>query len=113
MAIPAKISTLINRLNQEIEQTEQEAIQGLDLVRASLSRFPDNAVLLQFYAAFSNVLLFVEIYRQRVQSTVELLAAVDVPIEVVQEAGEDLATILGNVLEVKINAGRLKMRLES
>ncbi len=61
---------------------------------------------------FSSLPLSVISYYQRVQSTVELFTAVDVPIEVVQEAGEDLATIPGNVLEVKINAGRRKMRLE-
>lgn len=113
MPIPSEILALINRLNQELEQTEQDATEGLNLVRQRLSRFPDNLVLTQFFAALSNILIFVEIYRGRIQSIVERISPEDVPSEIIQESGEDLGIILGRVLEVKINANRLKTRLEN
>ena len=50
MPIPPDIQALINRLNQEINETEQEAIKGLNLVRPILSLFPDNAILVQYFA---------------------------------------------------------------
>ncbi|XWK91003.1 MAG: hypothetical protein U7127_13445 [Phormidium sp.] len=37
----------------------------------------------------------------------------NVPTEIIQDAGEELATMLGVVLEVKINANRLKADLEN
>lgn len=43
MAIPSEIQALIDRLNQELNETEQEATEGLSLTRQNLSRFPDNA----------------------------------------------------------------------
>lgn len=49
MTIPANISILIERLNQKIDSIEQDATEGLRLVRPSLSLFPDNAILLQFF----------------------------------------------------------------
>lgn len=39
-------------LNQELNLVEQEAIAGLDIVRAILNRFPDNAILIQFFCLF-------------------------------------------------------------
>ncbi|MCL1463182.1 MULTISPECIES: hypothetical protein [Argonema] len=113
MPIPSQILALIDRLNQELEQTERDATEGLNLVRQRLSRFPDNVVLTQFFAALSNILLFVEIYRGRIQSIVDRISPENVASEIIQEAGEDLGIILGRVLEVKINANRLKTRLEN
>ncbi|MFB2920324.1 MULTISPECIES: hypothetical protein [Aerosakkonema] len=113
MPIPSEILALIDRLNQELEQTERDATEGLSLARQRLSRFPDNIVLTQFFAALSNILLFVEIYRGRIQSIVDRISPENVPNEIIQEAGEDLGIILGRVLEVKINANRLKTRLEN
>lgn len=40
MPIPPRISALIDRLNQELNQTEQEAIEGVNLVRPLLPLFP-------------------------------------------------------------------------
>lgn len=113
MPIPLEILALVDRLNQELEQTEQDATEGLNLARQRLSRFPDNFMLTQFFASLSNILLFVEIYRGRIQSIVDRISPEDVPTEIIQEAGEDLGIILGRVLEVKINANRLKTRLEN
>jgi ABC-type transporter Mla subunit MlaD len=102
MAIPSTLQNLIAQLNQELAQTEQEATKGLNLVRELLSRFPDNALLTQFFASFNNVLLFVDIYKRQTQDIVNLLSTNDVTVEEIQEAGEDLGSILGRVLEARI-----------
>ncbi len=112
MPIPSEIRELADRLNQELEQTERDTTEGLNLVRQRLSIFPDNDILIQFFGSLSNILFAVEIYRGRIQRIVERLSPADVPPEVIREAGEDLGLILGRVLEVKINANRLKSRLE-
>ncbi|MBC6421699.1 MAG: hypothetical protein GDA43_09090 [Hormoscilla sp. SP5CHS1] len=44
---------------------------------------------------------------------VEQLSTDDVPASVIQEVGEDLGIMLGRVTEAKINANRLKNRLEN
>ncbi|MFB2918407.1 hypothetical protein ACE1CB_08120 [Aerosakkonema sp. BLCC-F2] len=113
MAIPPEIAVLIDQLNQELNWTEREATEGLNLTRSLLSRFPNNVVLIQFFASLGNILIFVESYRRRIQLTVEPLLPVNVPTEIIQDAGEELATMLGVVLEVKINASRLKTDLEN
>lgn len=81
--------------------------QGASLVRALLSRFPDNVRLIQFFSFFSNALLFIEISRRRVQALVERVSAPDVVGEEIQVVGEDLATLLGRVLEAKISSRRI------
>ena len=67
MSIPPEIATFVDRLNQEFDDTEQEATEGVNLVRPLLSRFPDNVRLIQFFTFFNNALLFVEISRRRMQ----------------------------------------------
>lgn len=59
-----------------------------------------------------NALLFVEISRRRIQAIVERVSAPDVTAEEIQEAGEDLVTLLDRVLEVKMSGGRLLDILE-
>lgn len=111
MAIPAKIIALIDRLNQELDQTEQEATEGLNLARAALSRFPDNTMLIGLFAYLNNALLFVDYSRADIQTTVDNISPADVPAEIIQETGEGLAELLGRILEVKINVNRIKTRL--
>ena len=104
---------LIDQLNQELEQTEQATTEGLNLVRPILLIFEDNAILMQFFAALSNVLLFVETYKGRVPIAVNRLSVVNVTTEEIQEVAEDLATMLGVVLETKIRVERIITRLEN
>lgn len=113
MPLPPEISPLIDRLSQELEETESAASTGLNLLRPILSRFPDNATLIQFFAYFNTALFFTVDSRRRIQITVESISLADVTREEIQEAGEDLGNLLGRVLEVKINAIRLKSRLEN
>jgi hypothetical protein len=112
MPIPPKIRQLSHQINQELEKIEQDATEGLNITKLYLSQFPDNTLLLQFFATFSNMLLFVEIYRRRVQTTLEQLDIANIPLEIIQETGEDLGMILGQVLEARINVKTLKNRLK-
>ncbi|AFY75969.1 hypothetical protein Ple7327_0522 [Pleurocapsa sp. PCC 7327] len=102
MPIPPELVDLVNRLNQELDETEREATEGLNLLRPLLSRFPSNVRLIQFFAFFNNGLLFIDISRRRIQAIVERFLAFDVTAEEIQETGEDLSTLLGQILEAKI-----------
>jgi len=102
MPIPSQIRALIDRLNQELDEIEQEIVQGLTQVRQVISLFGDNPILIKFFSTLNNALLFVEISRRRVQITVNRIVPVNVTVEEIQEAGEDLGTELGRVLEVKV-----------
>lgn len=113
MATPSELVEIVNRLNREFDLTEKDASEGLSLVRALLSRFPDNDILIQFFASFSNILLFVQTYRQRVQVMVARILPDGADRGVVQTTGEELSTLMGQVLEVRINVSRLKSRLEN
>lgn len=112
MPIPSEIAALVDQLNQELNQTEQEATEGVNLIRPLLSRFPDNIRLIQFFTFFNNALLFIEISRIRIQAIVERISAPDVIAEEIQEVGEDLGTLLGRVLETKIGSRRIIRILE-
>ena len=112
MPIPSEIQALVDRLNEELNEIEQDATVALNLVRQKLSLFPDNEILMQFFGALNNILLFAEINRGRIQSIVKRISPDDVSNEVVQDAGEDLGLMLGMVLEAKINANQFKTRLE-
>lgn len=113
MAIPSEITALIARLNDELDRTEQEARQGLNLARQILSRFPDNASVIQFFADLNTVVLFGENSRGRIETVVQSISSGDVPAEVIQERGEYLATLLGVVLEVRIELAGIITRLSN
>jgi hypothetical protein len=113
MNIPPDITDVIERLNQELEQTEREINEGINLVRLPLSRFPENTLLVQFFAYLNNVIFLVENYRQRIKATLELISEVDVEQEEVNDAIEELATMLGIVLETKIRVENIVNRLRN
>lgn len=112
MSIPSEIVLLVDGLNQEINQTEQEAREGLNLVKPLLFLFSGNVRVIQFYTFFNNALLFVEISKRRIQAVVERISAADVTAEEIQEAGEDLGMLLGWVMEAKIVGRQLLRSLE-
>jgi hypothetical protein len=103
MVIPSEITVQIARLSQELNAIESEVAEGLKLIRDYLFCFPDNAQLMQLFASLNNALLFRETYNRVIAETAIELSVDDVPPDVIQETGEDLATIFGRVLEVKIN----------
>lgn len=113
MPIPSEIQAVVDRLNQEIDETEQVASEGVNIVRQLLSLFPDNAIIIQYFAALTNFLFFADNSRRRIQTILDSLAPPDVPAEDIQESGEYLATLLGEVLEAKIRVGRLLEQLEN
>jgi hypothetical protein len=112
MSVPPEIDSLIERLNQELSQSEQLVINGINLVKLILSRFPDNARMIELFAVLTNVLLFVEITRRRIQFTVDTISSPNLSSEVLQEAGEDLSEMLGRVLENKMLTSRTVAILE-
>lgn len=111
MSIPQEIRAAVDRLNKELEETEREATEGLNLVRPILSSFPDNTILTQFFASLNNVLLFVEISKRRIQITVNRISRTEAIAEEIEEAGEDLGIELGRVLEAKMSVKRIIARL--
>jgi hypothetical protein len=111
MPIPSEIQDAVARLNQELEETEQEAILAIDKVRSLLSSFPDNVLLASFFAALNNTLLFVEISRRRIQITINRISGRNVTASDILEVGEDLGTELGRVLEAKMSMKRISDRL--
>ncbi len=114
MAIPPEITALIERLNQELDQTSKLATEVLNIVRSRLLRFPDNAILIQFFASLSSFRLFVDNSRGRIQTIFEQLLLVEVNTDLaIQEAGEDLSTLLGLTLEAKMVIDRIKTRMGS
>ncbi len=112
MSVPSKIASLIEQLNLELSQIEQLAMNGLNLVKLILSRFPDNARMIELFAVLTNILLFVEISMRRIQFTVDTISSPNLSAEVIQEVGEDLSEMLGRALENKMLAGRIVAVLE-
>lgn len=108
-----EIAALVDQLNQELNQIEREAREGLNLVKQVMSRFPNNALLIQFFAYFNAALFFVENSKRRIQTSVEQLSAENVPVEVIQESGEDLATLLGETVEAKMRGSNIITQLEN
>ena len=113
MSIPPELTALVEQLNQELNEIEQQIIEGLDLVRLRIDRFPNNLILIQIFASLNNYMLFVENTRRRIEITLDSLPQNDPTNEEIQEAGEDLAEQLGRVLEAKIVVNSLKNRLEN
>ncbi len=112
MPITPEFAELIDRLKQELNQTEQQATKGLNRTRDLLSLFSDNAILLETYTFLNATQLFIENSRRQVQKAVEFVSLTTVSNEEVQEAGEELGTLLGKTLEVKLRIERIVNRLE-
>ncbi|NJK50074.1 restriction endonuclease subunit S [Candidatus Gracilibacteria bacterium] len=111
MPIPPLIQNLIDRLNFELIEIDNKATEGLNRVNALLSRFPDNAILIQYLAFFNTAQFFRATSLQQLQAITETLSLPD-NTEIIVAAGEDLGTLLGKVLEVKLKLERLMTRLE-
>jgi hypothetical protein len=114
MTIPPEINSIVESLNQELDEIQQIAIVGQNLARVVLDKFPSNARLVQFFATFSNALLFAEVEKRRINSIIENIALLNILTEEdKQEVGEDLSSEMGKVLETKILIINLKERLEN
>lgn len=114
MTIPSEINALIEQLNQQLNQIEQEATEGLVLARAIIQRFPNNDALTQMLAFLNSARFYADSERSRIQTIVETLSQSNQTTgEEIQEAGEDLSAKLGRVLETKMRVIRAKNRLEN
>ena len=112
MTIPPEILANITTLNQELNQIDNEATRGLEIIRGFLPLFPDNLVLIQLLSTLNNSLLFRDNVRRRIQITVDSISPPHVKMEVIQEAGEDLGELLGRVIETKMLVSRAVRILE-
>jgi hypothetical protein len=102
MTIPPEILETIARLNQELNQIENEANRGLEIIRGLLPQWGDNLLLIQLLSTLNNSLLFRDNVRRRIQITIDSISPPQIASEVVSEAGEDLGELLGRVLETKM-----------
>ena len=113
MSITPEIEALVDRLNEELREIEQEAIEGENLLRQLMSLFSNNASLIQFFAYFQTTRFFVVNARRRIRETIEKLSAQQIDPQVMTESGEDLAALLGEVIETKIKSRNLLNRLRN
>ena len=113
MAIPDEITTTISRLNQELDNVNQLLTEGLNLARTRIEHYPDNITLIQLFATLNNYLMFVLTSRRRIEYALSILASELVTPLQIQSAGEDLAWLLGQVVEARIVIERVKSRLEN
>jgi hypothetical protein len=107
MPIPPNLAALVDRLNQELNSIEQDTLEGLSLTRLALSRFSNDAILIQYFAYLNSALLFVETFKSQVQITVEFISQDNVDNRDIQESGEDLSTLLGTVIETKLGVQQI------
>ena len=114
MTIPSELTSLVERINRELDNIEQNATAGLSIARGGLERFPNNFILIQLFSFLNTSIFFVETSRKRIQARVEYLSTKDIITEEdLQEAGEDLAMELGRALEIKIEVSSIKNRLDN
>ena len=107
-----KITELLNRLNQELDQVEAAVSKGHELIQPALSLAPENTLLIQIYAYLNTMAFFTEDSRRRIKQATELLEQNDIPPEESRNLGEDLSELLGRVLEAKISIDRIISRWE-
>jgi hypothetical protein len=113
MSITPEIQALVGRLNQELGEIEREATEGENLLQQLMSLFYNNAALIQFFAYFQTTRFFIVTARRRIRETIEELLAQQVDPQVMNESGEDLATLLGEVIETKIRIRNILNRLRN
>ena len=111
MSITPEIQALVGRLNQELGEIEREATEGEHLLRQLMSLFYNNTSLIQFFAYFQTTQFFILNARRRIREAIEKLSAQQIDPQVMTESGEDLATLLGEVIETKIRIRNLLNRL--
>ena len=106
MTIPPEIFGLVEQLTDELDRIEQQANKGLALASQLLERFPDNARLIGLSANVGNGLFFVNSFRNRIESIIGRISGINVSIDAIQQAGEELSEMWGRILECKIMVSR-------
>ena len=112
MSIPSDIRSLVDELYQVLHDTESQATQGLFALRRSMSLFPENEILMQYFSAISNFEFCVSGVRLQAEHIVANILLDGVPDEDVQKAADYLATLLHMAPESKILIDKVVERLE-
>lgn len=94
MLISPEIYNFIERLQHELEQIEQNAVETLNLIQTRLMSYPNNYSFVQTYAIIGNYIIFVEVSRRRIDSTRIVLMSDELTKEQIREAGETLSELL-------------------
>lgn len=66
-----------------------------------------------FFAYLNTVIIFVENFRRRIKIILAAISTDEVTATEIQEIGEELGTLLGQVLETKIEVRRIITRLQN
>jgi len=116
MSIPPEIEALIGQINRELDEIEELATEGLTIANRFLVLFENNPIFLQISYFFNSVLLYVEKTRRDTQNAREQLSQDISPLiisVVIQEVGEYLSTLKGEVSEAKSRTLTYRNRLEN
>lgn len=116
MQIPPEIERLINEINLELNEIEGLATEGLAIANRFLVLFENNPIFLQISYFFNSVLLYVDKTRRDIQNAREQLSQDIPPLAVsaiIQEVGEYLSTLKGEVSEAKSRTLTYRNRLEN
>ncbi len=113
MTLPSNFNTLIEQINNELNNLDRELSQSIELVRERITLFPDNIISIQLFTTLNNYALFAKNTRKRIQETLQYIAIDEIQSDQdIQEAGEDLSEQLGRLLEAKIVVSNIKISLE-
>ena len=111
MTLPSNIDALIAQINYELDNLKHELSQSIELISSKIDLFPENMILIQFFASLNNYALFTENTRRKIQETKRYFSDRELSDEELQEAGEDLLEQLGRTIEAKIIVNNIKSRL--
>ncbi|MEG3860204.1 hypothetical protein [Microcoleus sp. herbarium12] len=112
MSIPSDIRPLIEELYRVLDDTDRQATQGLFALRRSMSLFPENEILMQYFSAISNFQFCVAGTRLQAENIVSNILLDGVPDEDVQKAGDYLAALLHMAPESKMMIEKVIEKLE-
>jgi hypothetical protein len=112
MSIPPEIQELINRIELQLQEIELEVSIGVNRLKQVLTQEPENAILIQCFAYLNALLFFIETSKQQIQGAIDNLEPVNVPQNVIFEAGEDLGFLLGRILEERMRLQQISNFLE-
>ena len=112
MPIPPEIQRIIDQINRDLNEIERDANQGIEIVNRLLSQFPGNDYLSRAFTRFGNQIFFIEMTKRRIRFCLENLSIEDVSEDIIQENGEYLSEISGQVLDYKQEVNSLKNQLE-
>lgn len=112
MFIHPEINNLIERLQRDLNLIEQDATEAINLLQNQLVNYPSDLSIVRTFAILGNHMVFVEVFRRRIDYTRVILTSEKLTDEQIREVGESLSEFLGQVLEAKIVVRRIKNNLE-